>query len=53
MPSTGNLSCEGERDVSGLELSEKLWNARGEGMRKGRNQVMEELTGQGDEYILS
>lgn len=24
MPSTGNLSCEGERDVSGLELSEKV-----------------------------
>lgn len=41
------------REVSGLELSERLWNARGDGVREGRNQVMEELTGQGDEYILS
>lgn len=53
MPSTGNPSCEGERGVSGLEYLKESGVQGGEGVRDGRNQVMEELICQGDEFILS
>lgn len=43
MPSTGNPSCEGERGVSGLEYLKESGVQGGEGVRDGRNQVMEEL----------
>lgn len=53
MPSIGNPGCEGERGVRGLEYLKESGVQGGEGVRNGGNQVMEELIGQGDEFILS
>lgn len=53
MPGRENLSCEGERDLNGLEyVREPRDGVEDEGQKNGRNQVIEDLIGQDSEYFI-
>lgn len=53
VPGRENLSCEGERDLNGLEYIREPRDGVGdEGRKNGRNQVIEDLIGQDSEYFI-